>query len=64
MLSVIKLTKFQRWRILNPHAYLNNQLKWYYKKRKLIIMMNSKPKGIEDDAADVWLAELEARRTR
>jgi len=44
------------WQALNPHKKRMNMLRWYYRNRKIINLMISKPSGVDDDEADLWIA--------
>lgn len=50
---------FRAWRLLHPFTYRTTLLLWYYRNRKRINLMFSRPNSGEDDEADEWLSKQE-----
>lgn len=49
----------REWRGKNPHRYHLIQLKWYYKNRKMILALQGRSIGREENKADKWLMWLD-----
>lgn len=57
MTSEEKKVYVRTWQKEHAQRMRMHKLKWYYKNRKVINMMFSKPTGLAEDEADVWMDE-------